>query len=46
MDNTTLKLFISYSHNDSQFVQDFLRHTAPLRDNGTIDVWYDQNIDL
>lgn len=44
MDNTTLKLFISYSHNDSQFVQDFLRHTAPLRDNGTIDVWYDQNI--
>ena len=39
-----LKLFISYSHNDSTHVQDFLRHTAPLRDNGTLEMWYDKDI--
>lgn len=44
MDNKVLKLFISYSHNDSQSVQDFLRHTSPLRDTGILDMWYDQNI--
>ncbi len=44
MNNNMLKLFISYSHNDGQHVQDFMRHTAPLRDNGTIEMWYDKDI--
>ena len=44
MENTKLNLFISYSHNDNQHVNDFWNHTAPLRDNGTLDMWYDQNI--
>ena len=44
MNNNMLKLFISYSHNDGQHVQDFMRHTAPLRDNGTLEMWYDKDI--
>lgn len=39
-----LKLFISYSHNDTQYVQDFIRHITPLKDNGMLDIWYDKNI--
>lgn len=44
MKDNMLNLFISYSHNDNQYVKDFLNHTAPLRDNGVLDMWYDQNI--
>ena len=44
MDNKMLKLFISYSHNDAHYVQDFIRHIAPLKDNGMLDIWYDKNI--
>lgn len=40
----SLKLFISYSHNDINCVQDFWRHTEPLRVNGTLEMWYDKDI--
>lgn len=40
-----LKLFISYSHPDEHFVQDFLRHTTMLEELGLIqERWYDRNI--
>lgn len=40
-----LKLFISYSHPDEHYVQDFLRHTALLETNGLLsERWYDRKI--
>lgn len=40
-----LKLFISYSHQDSAAVKRFVTHLAPLcGENGLLEVWYDQNI--
>lgn len=40
-----LKLFISYSHPDEHYVQDFLRHTTMLEELGLIqERWYDRNI--
>lgn len=26
-----LKLFISYSHNDEEYIEEFIKHIAPLR---------------
>lgn len=46
--NTTLKFFISYSHqdnlNDNPCIEQFKRHTAPLKNNGFIEDWYDREI--
>lgn len=45
MKNQGLKLFISYSHSDEHFVEEFLRFTQPLETNGLLaERWYDRNI--
>lgn len=43
MDNL-LKLFISYTHADEEYINAFLKHLAPLRSNGLIENWYDRKI--
>lgn len=40
----TLKVFISYSHNDEKHINEFIKHNAPLRNNGLIEEWYDRKI--
>ena len=40
-----IRLFVSYSHLDKRFIDSFLRHTAPLRDEYGVDMWFDGNID-
>jgi hypothetical protein len=46
--NTKLKLFISYSHQDNQdknpFIEQFKTHIAPLKDKCLIEDWYDREI--
>ncbi|WP_332449141.1 TIR domain-containing protein [Methanoculleus sp.] len=46
--NTRLNLFISYSHKDNTpdnpNIEEFVTHIAPLKDNGSIEVWYDHSI--
>lgn len=39
-----LKLFISYSHEDEDYVRRFVKHIAPLKDNGLIEDWYDRKL--
>ena len=39
-----LKLFISYSHTDSTYIQRFLTCIDPLKEQLGLDVWYDRNI--
>ena len=39
-----LKLFISYSHADEDRIDEFRKHTAPLKNNGLISEWYDRKI--
>lgn len=39
-----IKLFISYSHLDEEYVKAFIRHIAPLKVNGLIEAWYDRKI--
>lgn len=43
-DNKQLKLFISYSHLDEKHIEDFIKHLAPLKENGLIEDWYDRKI--
>ena len=43
-DKKGLKLFISYSHEDEKSIKNFLKHIAPLKNNGLIDEWYDRKI--
>ena len=31
-----MKLFISYSHEDEKHIEDFIKHIAPLKNNGQI----------
>jgi hypothetical protein len=38
------RLFISYSHLDENYVNDFIKHIAPLKQNGLISEWYDRKI--
>ena len=42
--NNKLNVFISYSHNDEGFAEDFIKHIAPLKSNGLIEEWYDRKI--
>jgi len=41
---TPLKLFISYSHKDEVFCDEFKTHLAPLKSNGTIEAWHDRQL--
>jgi hypothetical protein len=38
------KLFISYSHLDEKYVEKFIKHISPLKQNGLISEWYDRKI--
>lgn len=40
----TRKIFISYSHKDETFRQDFGEHLAMMQRNKTIDCWHDRKI--
>lgn len=40
-----LKLFCSYSHLDEAKVEKFLKHLAPLENEGLISKWYDRKIE-
>jgi len=46
--NKKLKLFICYSHqdnlDDNPYIEQFKKHTAPLKNNGLIEEWYDHEI--
>lgn len=42
--NEKLKLFISYSHLDEEHIKEFIKHIAPLKNNGLIEDWYDRQI--
>lgn len=42
--NEKLKLCISYSHLDEEHIEEFIKHIAPLKNNGLIDYWYDRKI--
>lgn len=39
-----LNLFISYSHLDEVKIKEFIKHIAPLKNNGIIKDWYDRKI--
>lgn len=39
-----LKLFICYSHLDELFVNEFIKHLSPLKNNGLLEEWYDRKI--
>lgn len=39
-----IKLFISYSHPDNTYVEEFRRFIAPLCENDRMEAWYDRNI--
>lgn len=39
-----LKLFISYSHLDKEYIEDFIKSTSMLKANGLIENWYDRKI--
>lgn len=43
-EKSALKVFISYSHKDSDYIDAFTRHISPLRTNGLIEEWYDRKI--
>lgn len=40
-----IRLFISYSHFNKEYIDSFLLHTAPLRNEFEVDMWYDRDID-
>jgi len=37
-------LFISYSHNDESYIENFKKHISPLKSKGLINEWYDRHI--
>ena len=39
-----LKLFLSYSHKDEKNIEEFIKHIVPLKQNGSIEDWYDRKI--
>lgn len=42
--NMKLKIFISYSHEDTSVIERFRKHLSPLKDNGLVEDWYDRKI--
>ena len=38
------KLFIAYSHIDEAYINDFIKHITPLKQNDLISEWYDRKI--
>jgi len=42
--NSKMKLFISYSHEDEEYVEKFKKHIAPLIQKYGIEEWYDRKI--
>ena len=42
--NGKLKLFISYSHLDEKYVEEFRKHIMPLKSDGLLDDWHDRKI--
>jgi len=40
--NTTLNLFISYSHVDMSIVEKLVKHLRPLEQNNAVSVWWDR----
>lgn len=46
-ENSKLKLFISYSHDDNgekPYIDEFKKHITPFKTNGLIEDWYDREI--
>ncbi len=43
-DSGSMKLFISYSHSDEDYIKEFIKHLSPLKTNGLIKEWYDRKI--
>lgn len=41
-DQKKLQLFISYSHLDEKYIEEFIKHIAPLKSNGFVEYWYDR----
>jgi len=39
-----LNLFLSYSHNDEEHVDAFLKHISPLKNNELLNIWHDRKI--
>ncbi len=39
-----MKLFLSYCHEDEKYLDAFLKHIAPLKQNGEITDWHDRKI--
>ena len=39
------KLFISYSHEDEILISSFIKHLAPLKNNGILNEWHDRKIE-
>ena len=38
------QLFISYSHKDEEYLDEFVGHLSPLERNGKINIWYDKKL--
>jgi hypothetical protein len=39
-----LKIFISYSHKDETYIEEFRKHLQPLKDDRLVEEWYDRRI--
>ena len=42
--NNKLKIFISYSHLDERFIDEFKKHLVPLKGKGLVEEWHDRKI--
>ncbi|MCD6222040.1 TIR domain-containing protein [bacterium] len=42
--NKRLKIFISYSHHDENYIEEFKKHLALLKDKDLVEEWYDRKI--
>ena len=39
-----LNIFISYSHLDEPFIDEFIKHISPLENQKSISIWHDRKI--